>query len=747
MRVVFATSIFVPDIGGPATHAFDVAAGLRARGHEVTVLTFSAGRPMDGVVRIGPGRGAVRRHVELVRWLARRRRSYDVVYAASTMPSVVLGARLARRPVVFKVVGDPAWERAARAGSDIDFDTFQSTTRLAVRVRAQRWIRSAAARRADIVVAPSAHLQRTVEKWWLGNGTRVEVIPNGVARPSLRPRSAHPPVGTLRAVSVGRLVPWKRLDVVIDAVAATPGVTLDVVGDGPERDRLEKHAASAGVAGRVAFLGTIAHESVLAALAKADVLVSASTYEGLPHTLIESFAVGTPVITSTSGAAVVRHRVNGLVVDDVHGAGFADALRSLRDDGERLRALREHARVAGAMWSIDATVDRVEGVLRSVTRRRPTAVFCGRARHDPADPVVVRKFNALDSALNATFVGMGPPAGIRRVGGVRLVALPALRPVLVNWLLFRFVAAPLTVALAARRRPSAVVVQSPYEAVAVRLFRRMVPRSRRPRLVVEVHGDWHATTRHYGGVRRRMVRITDVLAARAIRSADRVRVVSTALESRVRGIGFTGPIDTAMTFGDFARFRDTPLVALPTRPVALFAGALEDVKGVDVLLAAWPAVLAAMPDARLVIAGDGTRRAHLEAMARSCDEGRSVRFAGHLAPRQLLTEIDGARVLVLPSRSEGLGRVVLEAQLRARPVVGTAVGGIPELVAHSQTGLLVPPDDAEALAAALAELLAPASQAAVLGAAGRDGALERDPEAQFEANYRNLAAWLDGTER
>jgi glycosyltransferase involved in cell wall biosynthesis len=119
-----------------------------------------------------------------------------------------------------------------------------------------------------------------------------------------------------------------------------------------------------------------------------------------------------------------------------------------------------------------------------------------------------------------------------------------------------------------------------------------------------------------------------------------------------------------------------------------------------------------------------------------------VEFAGRIDREALRVRLDAANCLVLPSRSEGLPRVILEAMARARPVVATAVGGIPELVDDPCTGRLVPPDDAPALAGALVAVLGDPHHAAQAGAQARADALARDPEQEFEAGTAALGAWL-----
>jgi glycosyltransferase involved in cell wall biosynthesis len=222
---------------------------------------------------------------------------------------------------------------------------------------------------------------------------------------------------------------------------------------------------------------------------------------------------------------------------------------------------------------------------------------------------------------------------------------------------------------------------------------------------VEVHGDWRTATRLYGSPARRLLSApADAIAARAVRRADLVRVIGDYTERLARSAGFDGPIERFVAFTDLHAFLAVPAVPAPERPRALFAGVLEPYKGVDVLLDAWRGVISERPDAELLIAGTGTHAGELRAAAKTL--GPSVRFLGHVDRNTLRTLLDGSSFLVLPSRSEGLGRIVLEAYARNRAVLGTDVGGIPELVQAGWTGDLVPPGDPDALAGAILRLLA-----------------------------------------
>jgi glycosyltransferase involved in cell wall biosynthesis len=145
---------------------------------------------------------------------------------------------------------------------------------------------------------------------------------------------------------------------------------------------------------------------------------------------------------------------------------------------------------------------------------------------------------------------------------------------------------------------------------------------------------------------------------------------------------------------------------------------LEPEKGHPTLLEAWPAVLQAVPDTYLLIVGEGSRRDALEAQARELRIAHRVVFTGRRDDVPAVTA--ALDVAVLPSYREAQGMVILEAMALSRPVVASNVGGIPEMIEDGLTGLLVPPHDADALAAAIVRLLKNHSLADMIGRAGHD---------------------------
>jgi glycogen(starch) synthase len=166
-------------------------------------------------------------------------------------------------------------------------------------------------------------------------------------------------------------------------------------------------------------------------------------------------------------------------------------------------------------------------------------------------------------------------------------------------------------------------------------------------------------------------------------------------------------------------------------------------KGFDLALPALASILERFPKIRLIIAGDGPERSALERQVVELGLSNIVHFTGWVAPHEVLTLINTATVVVMPSRWEGLPSVALQAGLMARPVVATRVGGLPEIIVHQQTGLLVEKEDGAGLAGATAFLLEHPETAMRMGQAARQRVREVFSWEQcvnaYDALYRQLS--------
>lgn len=333
-------------------------------------------------------------------------------------------------------------------------------------------------------------------------------------------------------------------------------------------------------------------------------------------------------------------------------------------------------------------------------------LIVGRSRYAlPLSPGLAKKFDALAERLEirvlATGTGSDPRFRLHRPLPSRALDALAFYSLL-----------PLRIARELRRfAPDAVAAQSPFEAAAALLGRR-VARARAP-VVLELHGDPASFARLYGSrLRQLLAPVLDRVAAVAIRRADAVRALSPFTVGLARAQQVE-PAAVFTTYTDLTAFAGPPVEPLPERPSALFVGVLERYKNVDGIAAAWRLAAPRVPEARLVLVGAGRMSATVERLVAELPD--QTQWRRRLATEEVVGALDDSWALLLPSRSEGTPRVVLEALCRGRAVVGGRVGGIPDVV-HGGNGLLVEPDDVEGIADALVRLLSDRALAERLGA-------------------------------
>jgi len=253
------------------------------------------------------------------------------------------------------------------------------------------------------------------------------------------------------------------------------------------------------------------------------------------------------------------------------------------------------------------------------------------------------------------------------------------------------------------------------------------PRSRRCLVVHTFHG--HVFEGYFNKVGSLAVRASERLLARV---TDRVIVISprqrSAIVERFRVIPAdrVSVVPLGLDLDDLLAVRGTdPALrdALDLPPEAFVVGCvgrLVRIKDLATMLEAVSLAVRRVPLLRLAVVGDGPERGVLERRAAELALGELVRFTGWR--RDLPFVYGGLDAVALSSRNEGTPVALIEAMAAGRPVVATAVGGVPDIVEHERTGLLVPPQDPQALAAALATLAESADTRARMGAEGRAAA-------------------------
>lgn len=232
----------------------------------------------------------------------------------------------------------------------------------------------------------------------------------------------------------------------------------------------------------------------------------------------------------------------------------------------------------------------------------------------------------------------------------------------------------------------------------------------------------------------------------ALRRADAICATSKALAALTAPYAPAGATIHVTPFGvDCRRFRP-PAGGPPAGPRCIGSvRALEDIYGLDVLLRAAALLRPQMPDLRVRLVGDGSARTRLAALADELGLAGNVDWRARVPSAMLPDELARMHVFAAPSRvPEAFGVALLEAEACGVPVIASAVGGLPEVVADGVSGRLVPPEDPPALAAALAAVLADEEQRRAMGAAARRFVLRTyewsENAARMVRLYRDLVA-------
>ncbi len=368
------------NVGGPATHVLLADRGLRERGWQ-TLLLHGQVEPDEAEVDLSSVDVPMLRIPTLarpIRPVADARAFAAVVRAIRRHRPQIIHSHLSKAGLI-------ARSAAMASSSAARVHTFHGTVfggyfgdrSSAAIVRAERFLGAHTSR----VIALSERQEDELIEHRIAPSERIRIVPLGLDlgrfgqldRASARARLAEPPDAFL-VVSIGRLVPIKRIDRLVRAFAILAGMVsnarLVIVGDGAERAGLESLVAELGISARVRFAGWQADTP--AWYAAADAVALTSDREGTPLTLIEAAAAGRPSVAGDVGgvADVVIDGLTGFVVGPADEAAFADRLGRLAVDPELRQRLGQAAPERAQAFAGERLVDDLDRLYREILAER-----------------------------------------------------------------------------------------------------------------------------------------------------------------------------------------------------------------------------------------------------------------------------------------------------------------------------------------------------------------------------------------
>jgi glycosyltransferase involved in cell wall biosynthesis len=304
--VLFTTAVFPPDIGGPASYIPLVATEFAKLGIKVKVVTLSDKQYYDfdkeynfKVVRINRKIKKPFRDFLVINKIIKEAKMADLIFSNTLAFESVIAAKIINKPVLQKVVGDLAWERARFSGRyKKSIDEYQKDRNLCLKSRLTNLYRNIGIKLSSHIITPSNYLKKLVVNWGYPEN-KIDVVYNSIDLPKIE--NFKRKSDKFRLITVCRMVPWKGVDKILEAVARIKDIEFVAVGDGEYLEKYKKLANNLKIDNRVKFLGKLSHENTLREIAKSDLFILNSSYKGLPHVVIEAFNCKIPVIASKVG--------------------------------------------------------------------------------------------------------------------------------------------------------------------------------------------------------------------------------------------------------------------------------------------------------------------------------------------------------------------------------------------------------------------------------------------------------------
>ena len=713
MKILIATGIYPPEVGGPATYAKGMAAALRLRGHAVTVVAYGENDPRETsegtsyTFRVSRSGGPVIRYLRYAWRVFRLARKFDLVYAmgpvSEGLPATV-GAWFARRPLVMKMVGDYAWEMAQQSGEPTLLDEFLTRRHRGV-IRFYEWAERWTSRRARLVIVPSRYLKTVVEKWGI-KPERIQVVINAIEPLPITAgrdaeRSALDVSDKTVILTVVRAVPWKGVGELIDWWKDLPSNYYFVIaGDGPELEKWK--AAAAGLSDRVRFLGRTDRQTLASWYEAADAFVLNSGYEGYPHVVAEAASRGVPCLVSDQGGNPETKTTFGDLVNILPYQNRDVWIRAIGSVQKRTSAA-----VHPSPWTYEQMTDATESILtqtQTIMISYDRELSCSSSAayqrvSDLARPDAIVKAIILSKASASADVTLAK-AGVHpmdsRLRGNDNQASKIFQSIGWRgskfsrmWRAFRY-----GVREAKRFSGQTVVTaQDPFVAGLVGYF---ISRFSNAPLEIQEHGDFYSG---YWARESFTNRCLSILGRFLLMRAERVRCVSDRIKRHLVKIGVDEKkievITVAQDLGAlFSRsvsvFPSVPTLAVPCRFVRQ--------KGLDVLLDAAKILKDRGIPFKLALKGSGP----LEAKIKEWIDARGLKNEMEVSGWQKTGSVwDNADLFVLSSRYEGWARTIVEAMAAGVPIVTTDVGCVGSFFRPNSDGLSIPVNNVNALADAI----------------------------------------------
>lgn len=382
MKILLATPLYPPEIGGPATYIKELAEQLRNK-HNLKIVAYTPKNPeqIDGVelISVDKFKPLFYRLFKFFLAVLKHSKDVDIIYVQNALAAglpAILAAKLRKKPIVLKFVGDEAWERAYGAGkTKKNLVDFLQNPDAGFKSRLFGKIQKFVLKRATILTTPSKYLgEEIIKAYGLRPSSYALNYNASKQKDDYKKEDELFPVEKKKhqLLTTARLVSWKGIDGIIEAVSILKNKISDlkliVAGDGPEMDNLKKKAKNLEVDDRINFIGRVSQIQIRHLERESEISILNSIYEGLPHTVLSSFSAKIPVIaTNIPGTdETVYDGETGLLAPPNNPQKLAQAIEKLLDNKELQNKLISGAeKLLQEKFSWDAHINTLLIIFRS----------------------------------------------------------------------------------------------------------------------------------------------------------------------------------------------------------------------------------------------------------------------------------------------------------------------------------------------------------------------------------------------
>ena len=371
-KILIATGIFPPEIGGPASYSKVLAEKISGQFY-VTVITYSAifnctkdKKLPYKVVRIWKRTPWLLRHFLFFCKIIRLARKSDVIFSLNAVSSgipAILAARIWHKKFFVKIVGDYAWEMAVnKQRTSLLIGDFQNSAKKG-KIRLLHALQSWTCRKADGIIVPSEFLKKVVKGWGI-LPDKIRLIYNEVdfKKSNLSQEEARKKIGIPGNIitSIGRLVPWKGFRLLVKVMPELLKISqffrLVIIGDGPDKKLLESMVKNINLDKKVYILGRKSQEEIAIYLAASDMFVLNTGYEGFSHQILEVMTAGVPVITTSVGGnkEIVHQGENGFMIRYNDEFNLVEAIKTLWQDTKLRQRFIEGGEKTAKLFNVDS---------------------------------------------------------------------------------------------------------------------------------------------------------------------------------------------------------------------------------------------------------------------------------------------------------------------------------------------------------------------------------------------------------